>query len=80
MEESYVEWIGWGVIKKKQTKKGRKLWRRNTLMSKVSFLLCLEVCLKGTSKLTCKVVLSAPAVFCSESVTVCDWAEGEFCK
>ena len=23
-EESYVEWIGWGVIKKKQTKKGRK--------------------------------------------------------
>lgn len=21
-EESYVEWIGWGVIKKKQTKKG----------------------------------------------------------
>ena len=49
-------------------------------MSKVSFSLCLEVYLKGTSKLTCKVVLSALAVFCRESVTVCDWAEGEFCK
>ena len=49
-------------------------------MSKVSFSLCLEVYLKGTSKLTCRVVLSALAVFCRESVTVCDWAEGEFCK
>ena len=49
-------------------------------MSKMSFLLCLEVYLKGTSKLTCRVVLSALAVFCSESVTVCDWTEGEFCK